>query len=279
MFDADFCAPRRGNEKGHVENGVGYVRRNFLVPIPEFATWEELNAHLADCCRRDRAHAIGRRPESIDALLPADVAAMTPLPVEAFLARRLESVVVNSLGLGRFDGNDYSVPTRFAHQTLTAVGTVDAVSFRHHGEVVARHRRCWQKRQTIYDPLHYLALLERKTKALDQAAPLAEWNLPPAFAMLRQRLEAADREHGTRQFIRVLRLCEVHELAAVAAAIERALTLEVIDADAVRLILERAAEVEPASLDLSGRSPLGGVRVPIPNLSAYRDLMPQGAAS
>ena len=108
---------------------------------------------------------------------------------------------------------------------------------------------------------------------------MAGWELPAAFTTLRQRLEAANPDDGTRQFVRVLRLCEDHELAQVAAAVERALTLEVVDADAVRLILDRAAEVPVLSLDICGRAPLGGVRVPAPNLSAYRDLMPQGAAS
>ena len=76
--------------------------------------------------------------------------------------------------------------------TLTATGTTDVVRFTCRNRVVATHRRCWQKRQTIFDPLHYLALLERKPGALDHAAPLANWDLPGCFAALRRRLETVD---------------------------------------------------------------------------------------
>ena len=100
------------------------------------------------------------------------------------------------------------MPTEFAHHRVTAVGTVDAVRIVVGDRVVATHRRCWGREQVFYDPVHYLALLERKPGALDFAAPLAGWELPVCFGVLRRRLEAEFGGPGTRQFIKVLRLLE-----------------------------------------------------------------------
>jgi len=271
-FKAFFCRVRQAHEKGHVENGVGYVRRNFLVPVPEAGAWDDLNAHLAAACRREFERTGGGRERATAALLAADRAAFLPLPAEPFEGRRIELVIINSLSLGRFDRNDYSVPTAFAYQSLTATGTIDRVRFNHRGTVVAEHARCWAKGQVTFDPLHYLALLERKPGALDHARPLAGWSLPAAFAQLRGRLEEVDPKRGTRQYIRVLRLLETHALQAVTAAVERALTLAVVDADAVRLLLERAGEQPAAGFDLSSRPQLRAVHVPPSDLAAYAAL-------
>jgi transposase len=272
LFAAHFCRARQAQEKGHVENGVGYVRRNFLVPVPRAQSWEELNARLAQDCFRDRQRTPAGRSAPIEGLLPADQAAFGPLPADPFEPRRVEVVAINSLSLGRFDRNDYSVPCRYAYQTLTATGTPDVVRFTHRGVVVAQHRRCWGRRQTFFDPLHYLALLERKPGALDHALPLAGWSLPDCFAALRQRLEQANPAGGTRAYIRVLRLLEAYDLERLTAAVERALTLGIVDADAVRLVLERQTEQPAERFDLTGRPTLQAVRVPKPDLTAYEHL-------
>jgi transposase len=268
-FAAHFCRLHQAHEKGHVENGVGYVRRNFLVPVPQAGSWDDLNAQLAAACRRESERTGAGRARATAELLAADRAAFLPLPAEPFEARRVEPVVINSLALGRFDGNDYSVPTAFAYQSLTAVGTADRVRFHRRGAVVADHARCWGKGQVTFEPLHYLALLERKPGALDHARPLAGWSLPDAFAALRRRLEQADPRGGTRQYVRVLRLLETHDLAAVTAAVERALALAVGDADVVRLLVEHARERPAAGFDLTGRPRLSAVSVPPPDLAAY----------
>jgi hypothetical protein len=194
------------------------------------------------------------------------------LPEEPFLARRVELVSINSLSLGRFDKNDYSVPVEFAYQPLTAAGTTDMVQFSHRGRVVAEHVRCWGKGQVTFEPLHYLALLERKPGALDHARPLAGWSLPEVFARLRRLLEEKDPKGGTRQYIRVLRLLETHEKEAVTAAVERSLELAISDADGVRLLLQCACERPAAGFDLSGRPELSRIQLPAPDLSAYSAL-------
>ena len=271
-FASHFCRLRQAHEKGHVENGVGYVRRNFLVPVPQADSWGDLNAHLAAACRREFERTGAGRGRATAELLAADRAAFLPLPAEPFEARRVEPVIINSLSLGRFDSNDYSVPTAFAYQALTAIGTIDRVRFHRRGTVVAEHARCWGKGQVTFEPLHYLALLERKPGALDYARPLAGWSLPAVFAALRRRLEEADPKRGTKHYIRVLRLLETYDLPAVTAAVERALALAVSDADAVRLLVEGARERPAAGFDLTGRPQLLAVNLPPPDLAAYSAL-------
>jgi transposase len=268
-FAAHFCNVRQAHEKGHVEGGVGYVRRNFLVPVPQADCWEDHNTQLAAACQREWQRHAADRSHTTAELLAGDRQAFLPLPQEPFEARRVELVTINSLSLGRFDGNDYSVPTRFAYQSLTATGTIDRVRFSQRGTVVAEHRRCWAKRQVTFDPLHYLALLERKPGALDHAKPLAGWRLPDCFERLRRRLEEADPKGGTRRYIGVLRLLETHELTAVTGAVERALTLTVSDAEAVRLLLEQARQPVVGGFDLAGRPQLSALHLPPPDLTAY----------
>jgi transposase len=152
-FNTFFCRVRQAHEKGHVENGVGYVRRNFLVPVPQADSWDGLNAQLAADCRREFERSAAGRDRTTAELLAADRSAFLPLPAEPFEARRVELVTINSLSLGRFDGNDYSVPTAYAYRALTATGTIDRVRFRHRGSVVAEHARCWVKGQVLFEPL------------------------------------------------------------------------------------------------------------------------------
>src|SRR3954471_20476024 len=273
LFREHFCLVRRPNEKGHVETLVGFARRNFLVPVPEaHGGLEGLNARLEADCRDDLARRLRGKPAAKAELLAEERAAMLPLPAEAFLAARVEPPTVGSLSLVRFDANDYSVPTEFAHHKVAAVGTVDAVRVVVGDRVVASHRRCWGREGVFYDPVHYLALLERKPGALDFAAPLVDWELPVCFGVLRRRLEAEFGGPGTRHFIKVLRLLEWASPRDLTRAVERALELGVADADAVRLILEHRSE-EPVDLFcLDGRPHLRRVAVPAPDLSAYASL-------
>ena len=120
-----------------MENGVGYVRRNFLVPVPRADSWDDLNAPLAAACRREFERTGAGRHRATAELLAQDRAAFLPLPADPFEARRVEPVTINSLSLGRFDGNDYSVPTAFAYQALTATGTIDRVRFHRRGAVIS----------------------------------------------------------------------------------------------------------------------------------------------
>jgi transposase len=276
LFAAHFCLVRRANEKGHVENLVGYARRNFLVPVPAVPSVAALNEDLQGRCRQDLRRRVRGKPAGKADLLVEEAAALLTLPRQAFEARRVVGATANSLALVRFDGNDYSVPTEHAHQAVTVVGGIDEVRLVVAARVVARHRRCWGKEQTCFDPVHYLALLERKPGALDFARPLQGWDLPECFAVLRRRLEGELAGQGTREFIKVLRLLEAASLPQLAQAVEYALGIGATGADAVRLILEHRREQPVGLFRLDGRLHLKAVRVQEPDLTAYRALAPEG---
>ena len=273
LFEAHFCLVRRPNEKGHVETLFGYTRRSFLVPVPVVSGGlEPLNVRLEQRCREDLARRLWGKPAAKADLLADERAAFLPPPSEAFVAARVEPRCVDSLSLVSFDANQYSVPTEFAHHRATVVATVDDVRIVVGDRVAATHRRCWGREQVFYEPVHYLALLERKPGALDFAAPLAGWELPVCFGVLRRRLEAEFGGPGTRQFIKVLRLLERAGLDELTRAVERALELGVADADAVRLVLEHRREQPAGLFCLDGRPHLKLVAVPAPDLSAYASL-------
>jgi len=277
LFESHFCLVRRPNEKGHVETLIGYARRGFLVPVPALhGGLEGLNARLEADCRADLRRRLRGKPATKAELLAEERAAMLAPPSEAFVAARVEQPHADSLSLVRFDANDYSVPTEFAHRRVTAIGTIDSVRIAVGEVVVAVHRRSWGREGVFYDPVHYLALLERKPGALDFAAPLQGWDLPVGFGVLRRRLEAEFGGPGTRQFIKVLRLLERASLAELTRAVERALELGTVDADAVRLILEHGRERPAGLFSLDGRPHLKLVGVPTPDLSAYASLTAGG---
>ena len=121
---------------------------------------------------------------------------------------------------------------QYAHRKLLTVATVDEVRLVYEDRLVARHSRCWGRGQTRFNPVQYLAFLERKPGVFDHARPLDHWELPEGFAMLRRRLEAADPRRGTRDFIRALRLLERFSLEQPTGAIDYALDIDVIDAEA-----------------------------------------------
>jgi transposase len=273
LFESHFCLVHRPNEKGHVETLIGYARRNFLVPVPAVhGGLEPLNAGLEARCRDDLRRRLRGKPATKVERLEEERQALLPLPCEAFVAARVEHPFVDSLSLVRFDTNDYSVPNAYAHHRVAAVGTVDTVRFVVGDQVVATHRRCWGRAEVFYDPVHYLAVLERKPGALDYAAPLEGWELPVCFGVLRRRLEAEFGGPGTRRYIKVLRLLEWADLDELTAAVERALELGTADADAVRLILEHRREKPVGLFCLDGRPHLKLVAVPAPDLSRYSSL-------
>ena len=274
LFASHFCLVRRPNEKGHVERLVEYARSNFLVPVPRVDSLAELNARLAASCQRDQERTTRGKPGTVATLLAEDRAAMLPIPAKRFEPRRVAEVAADSLSLVRFDTNSYSVPTKYAHRTLTVVGTVDEVRVVFEDRLIACHPRCWEREQYRFDPVHYLALLERKPGGFDFARPLEQWALPECFGVLRRRLEAEGANGwGTRGFVRVLRLLETYSLAQLTDAVGSALAIDVTDPDSIRVILDHRADRPVPVFSLDGRPHLAGVRVAVTDVAAYGALL------
>lgn len=273
MFTPHFCRVRCPNEKGHVENGVNTARHKFFVPMLEAASWDDLNRKLVELCRTQMDRICRGETLTKGERLEEDRKALKPLPAEGYEARRIESHNATSLSLVRFDRNDYSVPTAYAHHHLKVIGTVSEVRVATaEGEVVATHAGCWDKEKAIYNPVHYLALLEKKPGAFDFAKPLENFALPPCFEDLRRRMESGIPK-GTREFIKVLRLLEKFTVAQLTEVVQYALDIRTIEADAIRVLLEHRQEKPLASVNLDGRPHLKLVNFGPPDLKAYQFLL------
>ena len=170
--------PGKGNDKGSVEGLVGWARRNFMVPLPRFASWDDFNAWLEEQCRKRQADILRGHTETIGQRLQRDLQAMADLPPAPFDACEQATGQVSSQSLVRYQTNDYSVPVAYGHRDVWVRGYVDQVVIGCGGEIIARHPRCYDREDMVFDPVHYLPLIEQKIGALDQAAPLAEWDLP-----------------------------------------------------------------------------------------------------
>ncbi|MCL2395945.1 MAG: IS21 family transposase [Acidimicrobiaceae bacterium] len=278
LFDSHFCLIRRPNEKGHVENLLGYARRNFLVPVPVADDWLSLNDVLIQRCREDLARCAWGQTATNAERLAGQLPALLPMPAAPFDPSRIVPSRVNSLSLVRFDTNNYSVPVRYAHQRVTLRAGIETIRVECDGRVIAEHRREWGHYQTVFDWVHYLRLLERKPGALDYARPLKGMSLPDCFPLLRARLEEADPEGGAVEFIRVLLLHEDFSSEEVIAAVRAVLPLPTIKAADVRVLLERAREDRTTPLCLESRPHLKAIRVGRPDLKGYGALLAGGEA-
>ena len=247
-----------------------------MVPIPRFNSWEDLNAHLEQECRRRRERRLRGHTETTGERFERDHAALLPLPAAPCEACEKVSARVSSLALVRYRGNDYSVPTQYGHRQVWVKGYVHQVVIACGSEVIARHARSYEREAVVFDPLHYLALLEQKTRALDQAAPLQGWQLPDCFLQLRRLLEAR-LKHGGREYVQVLRLLESFSLDELTQAIEDALELGTIGFDAVKHLLLCRIERRPPRLDMENYPHLPSAQVRTTQASDYMTLL--GTAS
>jgi transposase len=278
LFADKFGRPAKGNDKGKVEGLVGYARRNFMVPIPRVSSWEELNTRLEAESQKRRLRRLRGHTETIGERFERDQRAMLPLPVAPYEACEKIAGRVSSLSLVRYRSNDYSVPTQYGHRQVWVKGYVHQVVIACGSEVIARHERSYEREAVVFDPLHYLALLEQKTRALDQAAPLAGWQLPECFRQLRRLLEARLKKHGSREYVQVLRLMETFALEEVTHAIEDALLLGTISFDAVRHLLLCRIERRPPRLDMDNYPHLPMAQVRTTQAADYMTLLAEACA-
>ena len=273
LFQDRFGRPGKGNDKGKVEGLVGFARRNFMVPIPRFESFEAFNADLATRSRRRLTTRLRGHRETIGERLVRDQAALMELPSSPYDACDKRPGRVSSLSLVRYKANDYSVPVAYGHREVLIRGYVHEVVISCGAEVIARHRRSYEREDLIFDPLHYLPLIEKKVGALDQAAPLVGWELPEAFATLRRLMEARMGKAGKREYVQVLRLMETFRLEQVETAVRDALRLGAISFDAVKHLVLCRIERRPPRLNLELYPYLPRAQVATTSARSYLSLL------
>ena len=278
LFDDRFGRPAKGNDKGKVEGMVGYVRRNFLVPVPSFESFDALNAHLERRCLERMDATLRGHSETIGQRMERDLDALLPLPPVRYDACEKQAGRVSSLSLVRYKTNDYAVPVAYGHRDVLVRGYVAEVVISCGSDVIATHPRSYERDDFVYDPIHYLPLLEQKIGALDQAAPLQGWELPDEFGTLRRLLESRMGRRGKREYVQVLRLLETISMGEVHAAIKDALRLGSISFDAVKHLVLCRLEGRPPRLDLELYPYLPKAMVSTTSTRDYMSLLSRRAA-
>jgi transposase len=280
LFESRFCTPGQGHEKGLVENQVGYVRRNFMVPVPEAATWAELNAQLLARCEQLKEHRRRGEQQTIGERWAEERPSLLPLPAKPFECCVYFPTQANHESLVPFDGNAYSVPTKYGNRKVMVKGFVHRVVISLQDEAIAEHPRCYGKGQEILDPLHYLDLLQQRPRAFEHAKAIRRWRpaWPPVYEQYLTQLRLRHEEpEAVRRFVRVLELHEDFPVEEIAPALWRALELGCFHPDGVRTLLLVQHDPSPVQelLDLSERPGLAGFQVMPPDLEQYNQLLAQ----
>ena len=278
LFESHFCTPGEGHEKGGVEHGVGFSRRNFLVPIPTVPSFAALNQHLLAQCLADDARLVKGQPQPIGEAWRAEQPHLRALPSRDFDCRMTRSVTLTPYSQVVFDTNRYSVPADQAERHLVVKASAFRIEILCREQVIARHERCYGHDQDVFDPLHYLPLLEQRPGAFEHAKPLRQWRAgwPPIYEQLLARLRATDSDgRGVREFVRILRLHRTYPAEAVEQGIGVALEYGCLHADGVELCIRQGQPTPPLlpALDLQARPHLAQVgRQPL-DLRAYDQLL------
>ena len=276
LYESHFCTPGAGNEKGGVEQGVGYVRRNYMTPLLKVSSYQELNEGLLKSCLEDDERQVEGQKTIIKKAWEEEIPCLLPLPNDEPDYSRSLSVVLTPYSQVVVETNRYSVPADKGERKLLVKLYPFRVEIYRPGEKepLAVHPRSYGHKEDIFDPLHYLPLLEKRPGALDYAKPIRQWRKewPAVYERLLSRLQARYPEgEGVREFIRVLRLHQSHPADLIELAVEQSLEFNCAHADGVELCLrqlERPAPVTPV-LDLSGRPELTAVGQQRVNLAQY----------
>jgi transposase len=275
LFEAAFCTPAKGNEKGGVEQENGRFRRRWWTPVPQFTSLDDLNRYLLESCIRDRQRRIEGRVETVDEAFAREQSRLRRLPNEEFDLSECLKCKVDDHARVCVKHNRYSTPLRPGTEAEVRVDA-SHVEVRWQGELVARHSRCYRVQQDILELEHYLGVLERKPGALPHSKALAQcrqaglW--PDSFdRFLGKLIERHGASRGTREMIGLLRQVPVHGTQAVRLAIESALACGSGDSGTVLHLLMPGMLAAHPMIQISGSG--NNFERPLPALDLYDSLL------
>jgi transposase len=278
LFDSHYCNPAEGHEKGGVESDVGYVQRNFFAPLPRVNSYEELNQFLLECCKQDVDRHIRGQEAPVCELWKVDQVHLLPLPRQDYPACETRPVKANAYSQVVFETNRYSVPHTYAGKQLVLRAFPFKIEVLSLDTMIATHGRCFGREQDIFDPLHYLALLEQRPGAFEHATPLRQWRKkwPAAFEQLLRGLQQSKPEgQGIREFIAILKLHQTYSTDLVEQAVEAAVQIGAMSLDGVIYYLQQLTNPLPPThtLDLSHLPQLAAIGCQPVDLQVYNQLL------
>jgi transposase len=265
------CNVGKGNEKGRVENGVGYVKKNFLagLAIPDFSALNPAARQWLDTVANVRLH--GETKDTPLTLWHTERPRLTPLPLHPFDIATVSQVRASRQFRITLDTNRYSVPAHYAGQTLTLKTYPDRLCLYHGDTLIARHARRYDRFQDVEDPDHPKPLLEQRKKARDHQLFRRFLALSPRAEVYYLKLE--ERRLNPHHHVRkIVALSDIYTPEAVARAMEDAFTYEAFSAEYIANLLEQRARFTPeaSALHLTRREDLLEIRLEPPDLSLYQ---------
>ena len=274
-FSVSACGVAKGNEKGRVENGVGYVKKNFLAgaDLPDFAAINPAARIWLDTVANVRIHGETRQKPA--EMLLSELPHLLPLPLHPYDVANVACVRASSQFRVALDSNRYSVPARFAGHPLTMKAYPDRLCFYHEEKLIARHSRSFERNRDFEDPDHPKELILQRKKARDQH--LFQRFLALSNCSLDYYRELDKRHLNSGHHVRrIVALAEIHGEDAVACAIADAMKLHAVGSDYIANILESRARKlpEPGALHLTRRTDLLDLTVEAPDLSIYENKTP-----
>ena len=171
-FKPVFCNPASGNEKGLVENLVGYIRRNVCVPLPRVENLEELNAKLLEKCLKYQGHQVEGKPDKVGEMLKEDRKALQKMPKYVPDISKKAFPSVTRYSVVTFDKNRYSVPCKYRGKATTVKGFPNHIEVWADSKMIARHDRLFGSKEESLDLRHYLPILSQKGRAIRYARPV-----------------------------------------------------------------------------------------------------------
>jgi len=269
-FSPLFCNPGQGHEKGGVEGLVGYARRNYMVPVPEADTLEQLNERLLAACLSYGDHRIAGREHTVNELYDEEQEHLIALPEIPFGNLQPTTGKVNKYSTVLIDKNRYSVPTQYAYCRASIVLHVDRVEIFYGNKIIASHDRLFGNNKWSLKPDHYLELIRQRPQAFHSARPIRQWrdNWPRCLERLLDLfIQKQGDTKGVRDFITVLMLYKDHDAVDIEAAVSKALYANTGSSDAVKHILIHAYDASPSFGSLKNWQTL-----PPPDVSVYHQI-------
>jgi transposase len=237
------CTPAAGWEKGQVENQVGTLREWLFTPRLQFAHFADLNAWLARRCQEleQRPHP-EQKDRTIGQLFAEERTGLRPFTA-AFDGYVEHPLRVSSTCLVNYDRNRYSVPAAYAGKPVSLRAYAERIQIVADERVVADHPRGFGRGQSLFNPWHYLPILERKPGALRDGAPFQQWDLPTAIRQVQARLMKQPR--GDKAFVELLLAGRQHGLEPLEVACALALEQGTVSAAVVLNHLHRLVSPSP----------------------------------
>jgi len=267
LFQSHFAMPRHPQEQGRVESLVGYMRRNYFVPVPRVKSFEELNWMLLERLREDDHRPVLGKEISIGEAWEQEKGKLLPLPRIPYRCCVSRPLRANHLSLVYFDSNRYSIPVEFGIAKLTLQAYVWRVEVACGDRVIVSHERCYQKGQDILNIDHYLPLLIQRPGAFPYAKPVRQWKMPEVYREFLEALSKRSKGSGVREFLQVLVLGRTYGRENLELAMTQALSENRADAERVRQLVNRTNFTGVISSAQSFYA--DQVRVILPDLSQF----------